>query len=115
MHSSSRPPSARHQAHVGKGRAPGDGRHAGTTHIPNKALTPFGQVESTLARKFEGTGLGLPLTKSLVEMHGGSFDLHSEPGVGTTVTVRLPAERILSDAATGTQLPSVQTGRAATQ
>jgi CheY-like chemotaxis protein len=43
----------------------------------------------------EGTGLGLPLTKSLVEMHGGCLDLQSEVGVGTTVTVRFPAERIV--------------------
>ncbi len=59
-----------------------------------KVLAPFGQVDDTLARKFEGTGLGLPLTKSLVEMHGGSFDLQSAVGVGTTVTVRFPAERM---------------------
>jgi signal transduction histidine kinase len=54
------------------------------------AMEPFGQVDSRLARKFEGTGLGLPLTKRLVEMHGGTFDLSSEPGRGTVVTVRLP-------------------------
>ena len=59
-----------------------------------RVLAPFGQVDGTLARRFEGTGLGLSLTKSLVELHGGSFDLQSEPGAGTTVTVRLPAERI---------------------
>ena len=61
--------------------------------IPN-ALEPFKQVDNTLSRKHEGTGLGLPLTKSLVEMHGGSLDLQSQVGVGTTVTVRFPAERI---------------------
>jgi signal transduction histidine kinase len=60
-----------------------------------KALSPFGQVDAKLARKYEGTGLGLPLTKSLVEMHGGSLDLQSEVGVGTTVTVRFPKERIV--------------------
>jgi signal transduction histidine kinase len=54
------------------------------------AMAPFGQVDSRLARKFEGTGLGLPLTKRLVEMHGGTFDLSSEPGRGTVATVRLP-------------------------
>ncbi len=59
------------------------------------ALTPFKQLDSDLNRKFDGTGLGLPLTKSLAEMHGGSLDLQSEPGVGTTVTVRFPAERIV--------------------
>ncbi|MCH8197174.1 MAG: PAS-domain containing protein [Proteobacteria bacterium] len=61
-----------------------------------KALTPFGQVDSRLDRKYEGTGLGLPLTKSLIEKHGGSFDLQSEVGVGTTVTVRFPKERAVA-------------------
>jgi len=54
------------------------------------AMSPFGQVDSRLARRFEGTGLGLPLTKRLVELHGGTFNLSSEPGRGTIVTVRLP-------------------------
>jgi signal transduction histidine kinase len=54
------------------------------------AMAPFGQVDSSLARKYEGTGLGLPLTKRLVEMHGGTFHLTSEPGRGTIATVRLP-------------------------
>ncbi len=58
-----------------------------------KALSRFGRVNATLSREFEGTGLGLPLTKALVEMHGGALDLQSELGVGTTVTVRFPAER----------------------
>ncbi len=60
-----------------------------------KALAPFQQVDSGLNRKHEGTGLGLPLTKLLVEMHGGYLDLQSEVGVGTTVTVIFPAERIV--------------------
>ncbi len=60
-----------------------------------KALSRFGQVEGDLNRKYEGTGLGLHLTKALIEMHGGSLDLQSEVGVGTTVTVRIPAERIV--------------------
>ncbi len=59
-----------------------------------KALSQFGQVGSDLNRQYEGTGLGLPLTKALVEQHGGSLDVQSEVGVGTTVTVRFPAERI---------------------
>ena len=67
-----------------------------------KALAPFQQIDSDLNRKYEGAGLGLPLTKSLVELHGGSLDLQNEVGVGTTVTVRFPAERIVSEAATGT-------------
>jgi PAS domain S-box-containing protein len=60
-----------------------------------RALTPFQQIDSGLNRIHEGTGLGLPLAKSLVEMHGGYLDLQSEVGVGTTVTVRFPAERIV--------------------
>jgi PAS domain S-box-containing protein len=59
------------------------------------ALAPFGQVESALARKHSGTGLGLPLVRSLVELHGGSFELQSEPGAGTTATVRMPKARVV--------------------
>jgi signal transduction histidine kinase len=59
-----------------------------------KVLAPFGQVESVANRQHQGTGLGLSLTKSLIELHGGSLDLQSEVGAGTTVTVRFPAERI---------------------
>ena len=66
-------------------------------------LTPFGQVESAISRIQQGTGLGLPLTKSIVELHGGSFELQSEVGVGTTVTVSFPAQRAVRElAATGT-------------
>ena len=64
-----------------------------------KALAPFQQIDSDLNRKFDGTGLGLPLVKALVEMHGGCLDLQSEVGVGTTVTVRFPAERIIAEPA----------------
>ena len=61
-----------------------------------KALSRFGQVDADLNRQYEGTGLGLPLTKALVELHGGTLDLQSEVSVGTTVTVRFPAERIVA-------------------
>ena len=61
-----------------------------------KALAPFQQIDSRLSRQHAGTGLGLPLTKALVELHGGSLDLQSEVGVGTTVTVRFPAHRVLA-------------------
>jgi signal transduction histidine kinase len=64
-----------------------------------KALTSFGQIDSKLARKYEGTGLGLPLTKSLVEMSAGSIDLQSEVGAGTTVTLRFPPERAIASRA----------------
>jgi signal transduction histidine kinase/HAMP domain-containing protein len=54
------------------------------------ALAPFGQVDSRLARRYEGTGLGLPLTKSFVELHGGKLRIDSTLGRGTTVRVLLP-------------------------
>ncbi len=57
------------------------------------SLTPFKQIDNERNRCFDGTGLGLPLAKLFVEMHGGSLDLQSEVGIGTTVTVRLPAHR----------------------
>ena len=60
------------------------------------ALAPFGQVDSPVHEDQEGVGLGLPLAKALVELHAGSFDLQSEPGAGRTVTVRFPAERVVS-------------------
>lgn len=60
------------------------------------ALAPFGQIESALSRKHQGTGLGLPLTKALVELHGGVLDLQSKLGDGTTVTLIFPAERVLA-------------------
>jgi signal transduction histidine kinase/HAMP domain-containing protein len=55
------------------------------------AMAPFGQVDSRLARCYEGTGLGLPLTNALVELHGGTLAIDSECGRGTTVSVSLPA------------------------
>jgi signal transduction histidine kinase len=57
------------------------------------AMRPFGQIDSSLARRYEGTGLGLPLARSMAELHGGRLDIESEPGSGTTVTVLLPLDR----------------------
>ena len=59
-----------------------------------RALEPFGLVNSSLSRRYTGTGLGLPITRALVELHRGRFELTSEPGVGTTATVYLPADRV---------------------
>ena len=67
-----------------------------------KVLLPFEQVENALSRQYDGTGLGLPLAKVLVEMHGGSLSIESEPDVGTTVTIRLPADLIIE------QLPTLE-------
>lgn len=72
---------------TGIGIAPGD--------IP-KALERFGQIESDLNRKYQGTGLGLPLSKRLIELHGGELSLQSELGAGTTVTIIFPAERAIT-------------------
>ena len=55
------------------------------------ALAPFGQADSRTARNFEGAGLGLPLSRRLVELHGGTLELTSQPGRGTVVSVRFPA------------------------
>lgn len=63
----------------------------------DKVLRPFEQVDSALNRKYEGIGLGLPLTKAFVELHGGTLGIQSELGVGTTVTVRLPRGRVGAD------------------
>ena len=62
-----------------------------------EAREPCGQVGDIYTRPFEGTGLGLPLAKSLVELHGGSISLESQLGKGTTVTVRFPPERTVLD------------------
>ncbi len=58
-------------------------------------LLPFGQVESAMSRKHEGTGLGLPLSKGFMELHGGSLALSSQLGHGTEVMLTFPAERTL--------------------
>jgi signal transduction histidine kinase len=58
-----------------------------------RALEPFGQIDGTLARRYDGTGLGLTITKAFVEMHGGALTLDSEKGRGTTATIRLPGWR----------------------
>lgn len=68
------------------------------------ALAPFGQIDSPLGRGHYGTGLGLPLVKSMIEAHGGRLLLASRPGKGTTATLLFPARRVLADrAAAGEQ------------
>ena len=58
------------------------------------ALSKFGQVDSGLDRKHEGTGLGLPLTLGLMELHGGTLDIKSEKGRGTHIAMVFPKERV---------------------
>ena len=61
-------------------------------------LTPFGQVENPLSRSSMGTGLGLPIVRSLIRQHGGELVLESTPGEGTLVTLIFPANRSLRKA-----------------
>ena len=64
-----------------------------------KALEPFSQIANALNRKHQGTGLGLPVSKALVELHGGRLDITSVPDSGTTVTTFFPAELIVAGSA----------------
>jgi len=69
----------------------------------HQALQPFGQVQNAMSRKHAGTGLGLPLTKALVELHGGTLEIDSRTGQGTVVEASIPArsaqKRQVSEAA----------------
>jgi signal transduction histidine kinase len=65
----------------------------------DRVLEPFEQADSSLSRQHEGTGLGLPLVRAMVELHGGTVELKSMIGVGTQVIVTLPAERLFYDTA----------------
>ena len=60
-----------------------------------RAFEPFTQLDSTLARRFEGAGIGLYMSRALAEGHGGRLRLHSRPGEGTTAELRLPASRLI--------------------
>jgi signal transduction histidine kinase len=60
------------------------------------ALEPFRQIDNTLNRRFEGTGLGLPLTNELMKLHDGHVEIESHIGAGTIVRLVLPARRVLS-------------------
>jgi signal transduction histidine kinase len=65
----------------------------------DRVLKPFEQADSSLARKHEGTGLGLALVKAMIELHGGKLVLKSTLGIGTEVTIVFPAERLIHDGA----------------
>ena len=74
-----------------------------------RVLDPFTQVENTYTRRHQGTGLGLPLSRSLIELHGGTLTLESEIGFGTRVTIRLPAHRVQQETQNAPR-PELQTG-----
>ena len=61
-----------------------------------KLMQPFTQLDNSYRRKHRGTGLGLVLVRQLAEMHGGSVTIDSVPGQGTTVSVLLPATRVVT-------------------
>jgi len=71
------------------------------------AMAPFTQIDGSYNREQNGTGLGLPLCKSLSEMHGGDLELISAPGEGTTVTLSLPPERLRPSLATPLVQPTI--------
>ncbi len=73
---------------TGIGIAPGD---------IARVLEPFEQVDSSFTRSHEGTGLGLPLVKAIVELHGGTLEVNSELGMGTQVSVTFPPQRAVFD------------------
>ncbi|MGE5516099.1 MAG: nitrate- and nitrite sensing domain-containing protein [Bacteroidota bacterium] len=59
-----------------------------------KVMAPFGQVDSGMARRYDGSGLGLPLSRKLIDLHDGTLDLQSQVGEGTVVTLHFPATRL---------------------
>ncbi|MGH7112216.1 MAG: PAS-domain containing protein [Stellaceae bacterium] len=63
-----------------------------TVEEQERALEPFSQAQATTTKIYGGTGLGLPITKGLVEAHGGRLTITSRPGHGTTVRLALPTE-----------------------
>jgi PAS domain S-box-containing protein len=62
----------------------------------SRVIDTFGQAEVGYSRKYQGAGIGLPLSRKLVELHGGTLELESELGIGTTVTVRFPLDRVIN-------------------
>src|SRR3546814_6264889 len=72
------------------------------------AFQPFTQIHGGFDRKFDGTGLGLPLVRSYMDLHGGSVGIESRIGAGTTVTVLFPRPAGRSPAEPA---DSVQNGR----
>jgi PAS domain S-box-containing protein len=88
--------------HDGEGGIVLEVRDTGPGMMPEEieiALEPFGQVDASHTRRHEGTGLGLPLARRLAELHGGSLRISSQKGMGTTVSVTIPASGTAGDTA----------------
>ncbi len=83
-------------------------------HELERVFEPFVQLDSRLARKYEGTGLGLPLSRRWIEFHGGTLVLSSDLGIGTVAEIRLPRERVHSRTA-AVQSPESRPGNRPTQ
>jgi signal transduction histidine kinase len=62
----------------------------------DRVFEPFTQIDASLSRRFDGSGLGLYVSRALVQGHGGQLVLRSRPGVGTTAEIRLPADRLVT-------------------
>ncbi|MEQ8813969.1 MAG: PAS-domain containing protein [Thalassobaculum sp.] len=68
-------------------------------HLIDSAFEPFTQLHAGFGRRYDGAGLGLPLVRHFMDLHGGTVSLESAPGAGTTVTVLFPAEPAVAPAA----------------
>ena len=72
----------------------------------DRVLEPFVQVDSSMSRRHQGTGLGLPAVKGIMELHGGSIELQSTVGRGTAATITFPPERAVLEPALKQSLPA---------
>ena len=68
-----------------------------------KVFAIFGQAENIFTRSHDGAGLGLPISRRLVELHSGTLELESEFGEGTTVTLAFPPDRAVTTSREGLQ------------
>jgi signal transduction histidine kinase len=73
----------------------------------DRVFEPFTQLDGSLARRFQGAGLGLYVSRALVIGHGGELTLRSTPGEGTVAEIRLPAERVIEAGPAGVRVVSV--------
>ena len=85
-----------------------DGPGIAAADLP-RVMEPFHRIDNPSTRHIQGTGLGLPIVKRLVELHTGTFTLESEPGKGTRAFVRLPASCVVTDGTGDGVMPPVST------